>query len=80
MGLSNHPELRQHRPLVAAAEQRVRPERWRPWLPHLAVGYDAGFDDRVAQALAIPLGMDPALKTVNTPASVLMFNNVCSRA
>ncbi len=41
-GLANHPELRRHRHLVAAVGERVRQESWRPWLPHLAVGYGAG--------------------------------------
>ncbi len=41
-GLANRPELRQYRHLVAATNERYRQERWRPWLPHLAVGYSAG--------------------------------------
>jgi len=41
-GLSNRPELRQYQHLVAATNQQIRQEHWRPWLPHLAVGYSAG--------------------------------------
>jgi outer membrane protein TolC len=41
-GLSNRPELRQYQHLVAATNERIRQEHWRPWLPNLAVGYSAG--------------------------------------
>ena len=41
-GLSNRPELRRYQHLVAATNERIRQEHWRPWLPHLAVGYSAG--------------------------------------
>jgi outer membrane protein TolC len=38
-GLANRPELQQYRHLVAAADERIRQEAWRPWLPYMAVGY-----------------------------------------
>lgn len=41
-GLANRPELRQYRHLVAAADERIRQEAWRPLLPYMAVGYSAG--------------------------------------
>ena len=41
-GLSNRPEIQQYRHLVHAVDERVNQEKWRPWLPHLAVGYAAG--------------------------------------
>lgn len=41
-GLANRPELRQYRHLVAAADENIRQEAWRPWLPNVAVGYSAG--------------------------------------
>lgn len=40
--LTNRPELRQYRHLVAAADERIRQEAWRPWLPYMAVAYSAG--------------------------------------
>ncbi len=41
-GLAYRPELHQYRHLVAATNERIRQEHWRPWLPHLGVGYSAG--------------------------------------
>ncbi len=41
-GLANRPELRQYQHLIAAADENIRQEAWRPWLPNMAVGYSAG--------------------------------------
>lgn len=43
-GLSQRPELAEHRARVAEAITRIKQEHWRPWLPHLFAGYaGAGF-------------------------------------
>lgn len=42
VGLASRPELAELRALGAAADERVRQEYWRPWLPNLAVGASAG--------------------------------------
>ncbi len=43
-GLSRRPELAQHQARVAETMTRIRQEQWRPWLPHLHLGYaGAGF-------------------------------------
>ncbi|MEX2559088.1 MAG: TolC family protein, partial [Pirellulales bacterium] len=41
-GFTSRPELAQQQALVRAALERLDQERWRPWLPHLAVGASAG--------------------------------------
>jgi len=41
-GLASRPELAQQRALVRASLDRLDQERWRPWLPNLAVGASAG--------------------------------------
>jgi hypothetical protein len=41
-GLTAHPELAEHRALVAATVERMRQEQWQPWLPTLQVGLSAG--------------------------------------
>lgn len=43
-GLTFRPELAQHQARVQETLTRIRQEEWRPWLPHLFVGYaGAGF-------------------------------------
>jgi len=43
-GLTCRPELAQHQARVQETLTRIRQEEWRPWLPHLFVGYGgAGF-------------------------------------
>ncbi len=43
-GLTYRPEMAQHQTRVQEALTRIRQEEWRPWLPHLFVGYaGAGF-------------------------------------
>ncbi len=43
-GLTRRPELAQHSARVAETMTRIRQEQWRPWLPHLHLGYaGAGF-------------------------------------
>jgi len=43
-GLSQRPELAEHRVRVAETMTRIEQEKWRPWLPHLFLGYGgAGF-------------------------------------
>lgn len=43
-GMMQRPELAEHRARVAEAITRIEQEQWRPWLPHLFVGYaGAGF-------------------------------------
>ena len=42
--LTRRPELAQHQSRVAETLEQIRQEQWRPWLPHLFVGYaGAGF-------------------------------------
>jgi outer membrane protein TolC len=41
-GLTARPELAQHQALVRASLERLRLEKWRPWIPSAAVGYSAG--------------------------------------
>lgn len=41
-GLTRRPELAQHGARVAETMTRIRQEQWRPWLPHLHVGYAGG--------------------------------------
>lgn len=41
-GLSQRPELAEHRFRVAEAVTRIQQEQWRPWLPHLFAGYSGG--------------------------------------
>jgi outer membrane protein TolC len=41
-GIANRPEIEANRALVEATLQRLRQERWRPWLPSLQVGVSAG--------------------------------------
>ncbi|MDA1054255.1 MAG: TolC family protein [Planctomycetota bacterium] len=43
-GMSHRPELAQHQARVAETMTRISQEQWRPWLPHLHLGYaGAGF-------------------------------------
>ncbi|MEX0701778.1 MAG: TolC family protein [Planctomycetales bacterium] len=43
-GLTRRPELATHQARVAETLEQIRQEKWRPWLPHLFVGYaGAGF-------------------------------------
>lgn len=43
-GLRHRPELAQHQAQVQQTLTRIAQEQWRPWLPHLALGYaGAGF-------------------------------------
>jgi outer membrane protein TolC len=41
-GLTARPELAQHQALVRASLERLRLEKWRPWIPSVALGYSAG--------------------------------------
>ncbi len=41
-GLSRRPELAQHSARVAETMTRIKQEQWRPWLPHLHLGYAGG--------------------------------------
>ncbi len=41
-GLTARPELAQNQALVRASLERLRLEKWRPWIPSVAVGYSAG--------------------------------------
>lgn len=41
-GLSRRPELAQHQARVAETMTRITQEQWRPWLPHLHLGYAGG--------------------------------------
>ncbi|MGD9854193.1 MAG: TolC family protein [Planctomycetaceae bacterium] len=42
--LTRRPELAQHQSRVAETLEQIRQEQWRPWLPHLFLGYaGAGF-------------------------------------
>lgn len=41
-GLTMRPELAQNQALVRASLERLRAEKWRPWIPSVAVGYSSG--------------------------------------
>jgi len=41
-GLTSRPELAQHSARVAETMTRIKQEQWRPWLPHLHLGYAGG--------------------------------------
>ncbi|GIW82266.1 MAG: hypothetical protein KatS3mg105_4073 [Gemmatales bacterium] len=41
-GLTNRPELAQHQALVGATLERLRHERWRPFIPTVQLGVDGG--------------------------------------
>jgi outer membrane protein TolC len=41
-GLTQRPELAQNQAIVRATLERLRLERWRPWVPSVAVGYSGG--------------------------------------
>lgn len=41
-GLTRRPELAQHSARVAETMTRIEQEQWRPWLPHLHLGYAGG--------------------------------------
>ncbi|MDA0659308.1 MAG: TolC family protein [Planctomycetota bacterium] len=41
-GLSRRPELAVHQARVAETMTRIKQEQWRPWLPHLHLGYAGG--------------------------------------
>lgn len=41
-GLTQRPELARNQALVRASLERFRQEKWRPWVPSVAVGYSAG--------------------------------------
>ena len=40
--LANRPELTRSRKQVQAASERVSQEHWRPWLPHVQLGFSGG--------------------------------------
>ncbi len=40
-GLTRRPELAEHQARVAETMARIQQEQWRPWLPHMFVGYGA---------------------------------------
>lgn len=41
-GLTQRPEMARNQALVRASLERFRQEKWRPWVPSVAVGYSAG--------------------------------------